>query len=332
MLLKFLSNNEPLELDLLKQIKKSNYNIKTLSKAIVIKIFRKSYKFFQRLLLKPSIRKKLSELERLLFKNRIDLNKPDNFVSINGNVNKFKKDSFAIIDNVFSKDEIKEIKKTFSSKKIKLDPIYGDFKKFSIKDRTIRAHTGYVPTEEIFKNEIVIKGATNKDLLNTLKFYFGTSFKLDWIWCWWSIPTDKPLGPQLFHRDYESMNFVKFFVYLTDVNEKNGPHQIISGSHNDDFFYKRERFDDDEIKKKYKKKINTICGDAGTNFLANTFSIHKGKFPKEKKRLVLVYLFSIVPSNRCPKLPFMNIKNIKDKKLLKEIKKNKKIFDQIYSF
>ena len=75
MLFKFLSNNEPLELDLLKQIKKSNYNIKTLSKAIIIKIFRKSYKFFQRLFLKPSIRKKLSELERLLFKNRIDLNK-----------------------------------------------------------------------------------------------------------------------------------------------------------------------------------------------------------------------------------------------------------------
>ena len=332
MLFKFLSNNEPLELDLLKQVKKSNYNIKTLLKAIIVKILRKSYKFFQRLFLKPSIRKKLSKLQKIFYKNTTDLSKIKNLVFIKSKVNMVKKNSFALIDNVFSNEEINEIKTKFSSNKIKLNPIYGKFKKFNINDKVIKAHTGYVPTEEIFKNEIIIKGATDKDLLNILKFYFGSSFKLDWIWCWWSIPTDKPIGPQLFHRDYESMNFVKFFVYLTDVNEKNGPHQIISGSHNDDLFYKRERFNDKQVEKKYKKKINTICGNAGTNFLANTFSIHKGKFPKEKKRLVLVYLFSVVPSNRCPKLPFMDANKIVDKNLLEELKKNKKIFDQIYSF
>ena len=168
MLFKFLSNNEPFEIDLLKQIKNSNYNIKILLKAIIVKIFRKSYKFFQRLFIKPSTRKKISGLEKLLFKNRIDINKLENFSSINSDINKFKKDSFVIIENVFSKNEIKEIKKKFSSKKIKLDPIYGDFKKFSIKDKKIEAHTGYLPTEEIFKNELIIKGATNKNLLNTL--------------------------------------------------------------------------------------------------------------------------------------------------------------------
>ena len=95
--------------------------------------------------------------------------------------------------------------------------------------------------------------------------------------------------------------------------------------------YLRERFKDNEIKLKYKNKIETIYGKSGTNFLANTFSIHRGKFPKSKKRLVLVYLFSIIPSNRCPKLPFMNVENLKDKNLIKRLKENKNIFDQFFS-
>ena len=146
------------------------------------------------------------------------------------------------------------------------------------------------------------------------------------------MPSDNPLGPQLFHRDYESMNFVKVFVYLTNVNKDNGPHQIISGTHTKNYFFTRERFADSDINMQFGKTIKTIYGNAGTNFLANTYSIHRGQHPLKKKRLVLVYLFSIIPSNRCPKLPFMNVNTLSDKKLVKEIKKNQNIFDQIYSF
>ena len=328
MLNKFLFDNEPLELDLSKQINNSSSKINALIRAILIKIYRKSYKFFQRLFLRPSLRQKFSIIEKIIFKKNYlidDSNAIDN-------VSKIKSNSFVKIDKVFSNNDIMKIKNQFTSSKIFLDPIYGDYQKFRITDKDIKAHTGYIPTEHIFKNELIIKGASNEKLLNTLKLYFNSSFKLDWIWCWWSIPNQKSLGPQLFHRDYESMNFLKFFVYLTDVNENNGPHQIISGSHKHDNFFKRERFKDFDINKKYKNEINTINGSAGTNFLANTFSIHRGLLPKKEKRLVLVYLFSVIPSNRCPKIPFMNIKDIKDKNLKKELRKNQNIFDQIYSF
>ena len=328
MLYKFLFDNEPLELDLSKQINNSSSKFNALMRAILIKIYRKSYKFFQRLFLRPSLRRKFSSIEKIIFKKNYIVD--DSIIF--DNVSKIKSKSFVKIDNVFSNNDITKIKSQFTSSKIFLDPIYGDYQKFKITDKNIKAHTGYIPTEHIFKNELIIKGALNEKLLNTLKLYFNSSFKLDWIWCWWSIPNEKSLGPQLFHRDYESMNFLKFFVYLTDVNENNGPHQIISGSHEQDNFYKRERFNDFDINKKYKNEINTINGSSGTNFLANTFSIHRGLLPKQKKRLVLVYLFSVIPSNRCPKIPFMNVKDIQDENLKNKLIKNRNIFDQIYSF
>jgi hypothetical protein len=332
MLRKFLSNNEPLELNLINQIEKSNSKFISLYKAFFVKIYRKLYKFFQRQILKPSIRQKFSKLEKIIFSKDYAIKKNNNLKITKRNSENIRKKSFVKIDNIFSQNQILQIKKEFSHKKLKLDPIYGKYKKFNINDKIIKAHTGYIPSEKIFSNETIISGATNENLLNTVKLYFNSSFKLDWIWCWWSIPAKKPLGPQLFHRDYESMNSLKFFVYLTDVNQNNGPHEIISGAHNDNNFYLRERFKDNEINLKYKKKIKTIYGKSGTNFLANTFSIHRGKFPKSKKRLVLVYLFSIIPSNRCPKLPFMNVENFKDKNLIKRLKENKNIFDQFFHF
>ena len=332
MLRKFLSNNEPLELNLINQIEKSNSRFIALYKAFFVKIYRKLYKFFQRQILKPSTRQKFSKLEKIIFSKDYALKKNNNLKIIKRNSENIRKKSFVKIDNIFSQNQILQIKKEFSHKKLKLDPIYGKYKKFNINDKIIKPHTGYIPSEKIFSNETIISGATNENLLNTVKLYFNSSFKLDWIWCWWSIPNEKSLGPQLFHRDYESMNFLKFFVYLTDVNENNGPHQIISGSHEQDNFYKRERFNDFDINKKYKNEINTINGSSGTNFLANTFSIHRGLLPKQKRRLVLVYLFSVIPSNRCPKIPFMNVKDIQDENLKNKLIKNRNIFDQIYSF
>ena len=50
------------------------------------------------------------------------------------------------------------------------------------------------------------------------------------------ISFKRKIGPQLFHRDYESFNFVKLFVYLTDVGKENGPHEYIIRSNIKDNF------------------------------------------------------------------------------------------------
>ena len=100
------------------------------------------------------------------------------------------------------------------------------------------------------------------------------------------------------------MNFLKVFVYLSDVDEFNGPHEYVVGSHKVNKLYKRERFEDQLIYKNFtKENIIRIKGKKGKTFIANTYGLHRGLQPKNKKRLVLVYLFSVIPSNRSPKLP-----------------------------
>ena len=67
-------------------------------------------------------------------------------------------------------------------------------------------------------------------------------------------------GPQEFHRDYESMNFVKVFVYLADVDQHSGPHSFIKGSHKIDKLYERKRFSDELINKNFDndKKLSIL--------------------------------------------------------------------------
>lgn len=140
------------------------------------------------------------------------------------------------------------------------------------------------------------------------------------------------IGPQNFHRDYESFNFIKVFVYLTDVDKENGPHLIVKGSDKYQKFYKRKRFSDDQINSEFNKdSIREIIGNKGTTFLANTYAIHKGLLPINQKRLVLVYLFSVIPSLRSPKIPPLNLYQL-DEKLQKIVKKNEYINSQFINF
>ena len=180
----------------------------------------------------------------------------------------------------------------------------------------------YYKTEDLISFPLIIRGANNEYLNQLLSNYFECSYRLDWIWAWWSYADEKnpSIGPQNFHRDYESFNFVKVFVYLTDVEGTDGSHQLICGSHKENKLYEIRRFSDDEISNNFNSiKIKNIDGKSGKTFVANTFAIHKGVKPFRNNRLILCYLFSVVPSRRSPKLPVINFSSFKsDRDLLKK--------------
>ena len=69
----------------------------------------------------------------------------------------------------------------------------------------------YFQTKNLIKCPHIFEGANNEKILSILSNYFGCKFKLDWVWAWWSFPSNEKAGPQLFHRDYESFNFIKLF-------------------------------------------------------------------------------------------------------------------------
>lgn len=114
---------------------------------------------------------------------------------------------------------------------------------------------------------------------------------------WWSFPEQSSQSQrcqvsQAFHYDLDSYRFLKFFFYLTDVDEASGPHICVMGSH-EQMQWKhrllRKRYTDEQIVKAYgAKSIATLCGPAGYGFVEDTFCFHKGAVPTSRDRLLLL--------------------------------------------
>ncbi len=309
----FVYKGEFLEFDVHKQLINSDRKKFLFFQILFKKILRNFYRLFQRNITRPSIRKIFCDIEKKIFK--FSKTQENSFLNdtkiINNQMNNLKENSFTFTENLINKVEIEKIK-TFLSNKSEID-IYETSLGRKMPMR-------YFKTEDIINCEEIMNVVNNEKLTNLLKLYFGCNFKLDWIWSWWSnVESSKDIiGPQLFHRDYESLNFVKLFIYLTDVNGLDGSHQVIKKSHNINKFHKIERYSDSQIYSQFDKKkdVHTIDGVAGTSFLVNSYAIHRGLKPLKCERLVLCYLFSIYPSRRSPKIPplvFSQIKNNREK-------------------
>jgi hypothetical protein len=84
---------------------------------------------------------------------------------------------------------------------------------------------------------------------------------------------------QAFHVDMEHPKFIKLFIYLNDVTEKNGPHCYIPKATRNlpPELYEDRRYFDDEMEK-YIPRDRWLhqVGPAGTTFLVDTCAPHKG--------------------------------------------------------
>ncbi len=320
---RFVYKGEFLEFNLEDEINKRRNKRLIFLYTLFRKILRNNYKIIQRILIKPTIRNKFSHIESIIinfFKKKKIITNND----ISKNVISLNQNSFCLMDNLLSNNQIKDIKNYLLTKK-----------KIGIIEESTNKQMGmdYYSTEDLIANKEILNVINNEKLIEVVRGYFKCDFKLDWIWSWWSYANVKneSVGPQLFHRDYESLNFLKLFIYLTDVEGEDGSHQIIKGSNKINFYYKIRRFSDNEIYSKFKEKdCSTIDGKAGKSFLANTYAIHRGLRPHKKDRLVLCYLLSLYPSRRSPKLPPINYSQIKDNR--QSYLKNKNIYDLFINF
>lgn len=115
---------------------------------------------------------------------------------------------------------------------------------------------------------------------------------------WWTIGAsldEKELSRAalLFHQDKDYVKFLKCFIYLTDVEEVNGPHVYVRGSHRDyrdvhaDARFSR-RFSDDEIRASFgADRVAPITGPKGAIAFVDTSGYHKGAPVIEGHRLIL---------------------------------------------
>jgi len=165
----------------------------------------------------------------------------------------------------------------------------GEFSCTNIPSRTHVAQIRHAPCLMLL-HEL----ASDPRLLEIAAGYFGCRPYLDSIQAWWSFSGhEQPEEAENFHRDNDSIRFLKFFLYLTDVSEVNGPHIFVAGSQVSDKLLERRRLSDEEVQSAFGKDVLCMTGRAGDAFIEDTYGIHKGQLPLEGRRLLVQFRYSL---------------------------------------
>lgn len=209
-------------------------------------------------------------------------------------VEEIKKNGFYVIENFISKDECKQIKKRID-KFIKQKPnmVWKD---------DINSDTRIFGAENICPK---IKKFCNNNFIRDIgSLFFGKKITSLMVMVNKLVYKKKNLGSgQGWHKDSYAKQF-KSILYLSDVNKKNGPFQLLKNTNSIFFdfqlFYKNKknlqnsRFTNNEIKfiLANKKKIENIHGKMGTLILVDTSLIHRGKPIEDGTRYAMTnYLY-----------------------------------------
>jgi hypothetical protein len=91
-----------------------------------------------------------------------------------------------------------------------------------------------------------------------------------------------------FHFDYAGWHSLNLFIYLTDVAETSGAHQVVAGTHGTRHTWDalRVAIPDQEIFDRFPDRIRTITGPAGTAFFEDTSAFHRRKVHTERRVLL----------------------------------------------
>jgi hypothetical protein len=141
--------------------------------------------------------------------------------------------------------------------------------------------TWWMNTDEILKSSSVQALLCERNAVRTAHEYLKSRPQIMSLAMWKSFSgfgTDANAS-QKFHFDNDRANFIKLFVYLTDVTEDNGPHTYVEGSHmkKPKTLLHGEKLEDSEVLDFYKKsKLKVITGKKGQAFFADTAGFHKG--------------------------------------------------------
>ena len=114
------------------------------------------------------------------------------------------------------------------------------------------------------------------------------------------VNDQQPKSTQLFHCDKNSINFIKFFIYLNDVDESGGPLTYVKGSNNKKphNHSTKHRWSEKEIVDLYgEESICYLTAAAGDLLIANTTGFHKGTKPVNKQRIMLTLNYVVHEEN-----------------------------------
>jgi len=162
-------------------------------------------------------------------------------------------------------------------------------------------HIWYVDPEMALDNSALQQIILDPFWKNIADSYLGAETRISALRCWHSFPHKKEeiFSPENWHLDAaDGLNFIKFFVLLTDVNEKSGPTSIvpIPASKLPRKFYTGRRYSDSEVNKLLAAESSTVLratGKKGLIYVADTRLLHRGVPVVEGNRFILNWTCSV---------------------------------------
>ncbi len=226
---------------------------------------------------------KIKPVNEKLLENSVDIQDLDN-------------QGIFFLKSFVENNTIDQIKKhlTGASLKERFSPYRSDF---TIDDVPPNVHVAVYSTEHILKCPEVLRIANHPLLLSIAAKYLGCKPTISNISIWWSFPADgSAQEAENFHRDVDDWKFVKFFLYLSDVDIESGPHFFVKSSHKSTKFLKIRRISDEEVAEAFSKdQVLCMEGKTGDAFMEDTFGLHKGLPPTKNRRLLLQVEYSLNP-------------------------------------
>ena len=165
-------------------------------------------------------------------------------------------------------------------------------------------YTGYYFNTQ--QCEAIASLSDNQEILAIASAFLGGKAKLLGTALWWSFragqdrvtPYRRRAG-QWYHYDLDGIKTLKFFFYLTDVEDDCcGPHRCVVGSASGKLLplqVRRRGWSGNALQRYYSRdRFITITGLAGFGFIEDPFCFHGGAPPTAKDRLILSLSYGLV--------------------------------------
>lgn len=156
--------------------------------------------------------------------------------------------------------------------------------------------------DDVVNQPVVQKLMADLSLIAIAQQYLGARPVADVTALWWSTAySSRPdsEAAQMFHFDMDRIKWLKFFICITDVTEKSGPHTYVAGSHrtgaipSDLLSAGYARLSDEAVVKHFEKRsFVEFCAPRGTILAEDTRGLHKGKNVEFGDRLMFQVQFS----------------------------------------
>ena len=200
--------------------------------------------------------------------------------------------------------------KAYLAGRLARDPYRPELGRFRAPDEVPpQTHVSHFNNADIVRAPHLMAIANDARVLALVEAWMGVKPTLAALRVWWSTPTatGEPEHAELFHRDVDDLQFIKLFVYLTDVGEDTGPHIFVEGSQRIDKLTRIARYTDEQVAEAFgEDAIRRFTGPAGTAFLENTYGMHRGLPPRAGPRLIFQPLYAQRPLIFGPKRPVIS--------------------------